>query len=70
MAIAVEALTAGQAAAKGVQTAPSVSSDQWTVIGLVLFLLALEAVVHPTIKKEIQTLIGTFKQQQGSAKKS
>lgn len=62
MAIALEALQAGQMAHSATQQAPNVSKDQWTVIGLVLVLLLLEAVVHPTIYDKIKTVIGTFKQ--------
>jgi len=68
MAVAVEALTAGSMAAQGVQSAPSVSSDQWLVIGLLVTLLLLEAVVQPTIKAEIVKVIGVFKQQGGAKK--
>jgi len=62
MAIAVEALTAGAMTHQGVQNAPNVSKDQWTVIGLLIVLLLLEAVVHPTIYNKIKAVIGTFKQ--------
>jgi hypothetical protein len=70
MAIAVEALTAGAMTNQGVQQAPNVSKDQWTVIGLLLVLLLLEAVVHPTIYNKIKAVIGTFKQGSTSTGKS
>ena len=60
MAVAAATLAKGALSSSSVPSEPSVSKAQWTVIGLCIIILLLEAVIQPDIKNMLVNFKNKF----------